>query len=131
MVNLDKDVLPAPPRTDPTGTTSLVTTCFTRCGRLACYRFAATVPNSPTDSHRLAHITRYVGDLIQRIDDTPKTADHTPQDPFETEIRMLRKAIGPALPLAMRYFDIPTPRSREDLDDLVATLKGGELQQRR
>ncbi len=80
---------------------------------------------------KLAHITRYVGDLIQRIDDTPKTADHTPQDPFETEIRMLRRAIGPALPLAMRYFGIPMPRMREDLDDLVATLKSGELQQRR
>lgn len=60
---------------------------------------------------KLAHITRFVGDLIERIDQTPQNADIAPCDPFDTEMRMLRKAIGPALPLGMKYFKIKMPES--------------------
>jgi hypothetical protein len=68
---------------------------------------------------KLAHITRFVGDLIERIDKTPQNADRAPCDPFDTEMRMLRRAIGPALPLAMKYFKIKMPESRAELDALL------------
>lgn len=76
---------------------------------------------------KLAHITRFVGDLIERIDQTPADADRSPCDPFDTEIRMLRKAIGPALPLALRYFGIPRPESRVDLDAWAEAFNRGQL----
>ena len=75
---------------------------------------------------KLAHITRFVGDLIERIDQAPTDADRTPCDPFETEIRMLRKALGPALPLAMMYFGIKMPQSRKQLDQTVGALINGK-----
>jgi len=45
----------------------------------------------------------------------PADADRSPADPFETEMQMIRKAIGPALPIAMKYFCIDMPKSREEL----------------
>jgi hypothetical protein len=77
--------------------------------------------------NKLAHITRFVGDLIERIDQTPADADRRPCDPFDTEIRMLRKAIGPALPLALRYFGIRMPQSRKDLDAWAEAANRGQL----
>ena len=76
---------------------------------------------------KLAHITRYVGDLIERIDRVPDDADRAPCDPFETEIRMLRKALGPALPIAMKYFGIKMPESRKGLDETVGAMIDGKL----
>ncbi len=76
---------------------------------------------------KLAHITRYVGDIIERIDQAPSNADRAPCDPFETEIRMLRKALGPALPLAMKYFGIKMPESRKDLDETIGAMINGDL----
>jgi hypothetical protein len=56
---------------------------------------------------RLSHrTTSFIADLVERIDRTPVDADHSPTDPFDTEIRMLRKAIGPALTIGMKYFGI-------------------------
>ncbi len=68
---------------------------------------------------KLAHITRYVGELIERIDAAPDDADRTPCDPFETEIRMLSKALGPALPQAMKYFGIKMPKTRQEFSALL------------
>ena len=45
--------------------------------------------------------------------------DSVIDSPFDTEMRMLRKAIGPALPLAMKYFKIPMPKSRQELNGLI------------
>jgi len=76
---------------------------------------------------KLARITRMVGDLIERIDRVPPGADHRPCDPFETEIRMLRRAVGPVLALALRYFGIRMPGSRKELDTLVTGIIDGKL----
>ena len=76
---------------------------------------------------KLAHITRYIADLVERIDRTPADAYHSPTDPFETEMRMLRKALGPALPIAMKYLRIDMPKNREELTQLVDDLSRGKL----
>ena len=34
-------------------------------------------------------------------------------------MRMLHKAIGPALPLSMKYFKISMPKSRQEFDALL------------
>jgi hypothetical protein len=77
--------------------------------------------------NKLAHITRFVGDLIERIDRTPPDEDTAPCDPVKTEARMLRKAFGPALPLIMRFFGFTMPKSRAEMDAFIRTLMAGSL----
>jgi hypothetical protein len=79
---------------------------------------------------KLAHINCFIGDLVERIDRTSPDADRTPCDPFETEMRMLRKALGPALPLAMKYLGIKMPENRKELDETVELLIDGKLPKR-
>jgi hypothetical protein len=57
----------------------------------------------------------------------PDNADHSPTDPFDTEMRMVRKAIGPALPIALKYLRIGMPKNREELTQLVDDLSRGKL----
>jgi hypothetical protein len=75
---------------------------------------------------KLAHITRFIGDIVQRIDRTPADADHAPTDPFETEIRMFRKALGRMLVAGLRAYGIKLPESRTDLDRMVTALIDGK-----
>lgn len=89
--------------------------------------------HKPTDTmewinfEKLAHITRFVGDLIERIDQTPSDADTTPCDPFAMEMRMLRKALGFVLPLALRSFKLRMPKSRDELNEWAEALNSGKL----
>jgi len=76
---------------------------------------------------KLAHITAFIADLVERIDATPADADRSPTDPFEVEMRMIRKAIGPALPIALKYFGLKMPESREELTQLVDDLSHGKI----
>jgi len=76
---------------------------------------------------KLARITSFAADVIERIDRTPADANRRPHDPFETEIRMLRKAIGPALRVVMKYLKIKMPESRDDLTTVVGGLIDGKL----
>jgi aminopeptidase YwaD len=68
---------------------------------------------------KLAHITCFISDIVQRIDVTPPDADHAPTDPFDIELRMLRKALGPLAITGLRAMGIKLPESREELDRLV------------
>ena len=76
---------------------------------------------------KLAHITRFVADLIERIDQTPPDADTTPCDPFAMEMRMTRKALGFLLPLALRAFKLRMPNSRDELNEWAEALNSGKL----
>ena len=76
---------------------------------------------------KLAHITRFIADLVERIDATPADTDRSPVDPFETEIRMLKKALGPVAVTALRAYGIKLPKSREELDEFVGGLVDGNL----
>lgn len=76
---------------------------------------------------KLAHITCYIAALVERIDRTPADADRSPTDPFEIEMRMIRKAIGPALPIALKYLRLSMPKTREELTQLVDDLAHGKI----
>ena len=76
---------------------------------------------------KLAHITRYIGELVEQIDCIPAGADRAPTDHFDTEMRMWRSALGLALPLAMKYFGLKMPETREELTDLVEHIGDGVL----
>lgn len=99
---------------------------FLSCGQGTHY-------HKPTDDMRwinfdkLAHITRFVADLIDRIDQTPTDADTTPCDPFAMEMRMTRKALGFLLPLALRAFKLRMPESRAQLEEWAEALNSGKL----
>jgi hypothetical protein len=99
---------------------------FLSCGRGRHY-------HSPQDTmewinfEKLAHTTRFISDLVDRIDHTPTSADHAPTDPFDIEMRMIRKAIGPALPIALKYLRIGMPKTREELTQLVDDLAQGKI----
>jgi hypothetical protein len=75
---------------------------------------------------KLAHITCFISDIVQRIDRTPANADHAPADPFDIEIRMLRKALGPMAITGLRAIGIKLPESRRDLDRFVTNLIDGK-----
>ena len=76
---------------------------------------------------KLAHITRYIGELVEGIDRTPAEADREPADFFDTEMRMWRRALGLALPLAMRYFGLKMPETRDELTGLVEHIGDGGM----
>lgn len=76
---------------------------------------------------KLAHVTTFIADLVGRIDKTPADADREPVDPFEFEIRMLRKALGPLAIAGLRAYGIKVPESREELDEFVGGLVDGNL----
>lgn len=76
---------------------------------------------------KLADITCYIADLVERIDATPADADHTPADPFDTEIRMLKKALGPIAITGIRATGFQIPESREDLDAFIKKVIDGKL----
>lgn len=74
---------------------------------------------------KLAHITCFIADLIESIDAAPASSDRSPVDPFEMEIRMLKKALGPIAITALRAYGVKVPESREDLDRFVTHLIHG------
>jgi hypothetical protein len=101
---------------------------FLSCGQGVHY-------HSPEDTldwinfDKLAHITRFIADIVERIDRTPGDADHTPTDPFATEARMLRKAVGPLAVTGLRAFGVKLPESRAELDSLINRLLYGRALQ--
>ena len=63
---------------------------------------------------------------MKRIDRTPADADRSRVDPFDIEIRMLRKALGPILLTGLRAYGVKIPASRADADRLVSNLVAGQ-----
>ncbi len=71
---------------------------------------------------KLARITEFVAGLLRRIDQRPGQRGRRRVDPFEFESRMIRKALGPGLPLLVRAAGHPLPESRKDLDAMIKAL---------
>ena len=76
---------------------------------------------------KLARITSFIADLVERIDATPANACRSPTDRFDIEMRMLRKALGLALPVGMKYLGLSIPSTREELTQMVDDLSHGKL----
>ncbi len=73
---------------------------------------------------RVRRILDFLIEIIGLLDKAPMHRGRKAIDPYEFEIRMMRKAIGWPLPLLLRYMGcrkLPL-RSRADLDDLARKL---------
>lgn len=77
---------------------------------------------------KLAHITRFIADLVARIDDLSDEYEWELYDPFDTDIRMLKRALGPIAIAALRAYGIKIPKTREELDELIEYYGQGILQ---
>jgi len=43
-------------------------------------------------------------------------------DTVDFEVRMIRQAVGPALPLLMKRYGVEMPTTREEMDALIGML---------
>ena len=68
---------------------------------------------------KLAYITNFIADLIWKLDETPAGEQPDADDPIDFEIRMIKKAVGPKLPLLLKAAGIAMPGNRKELDDLI------------
>ncbi|MCP5538497.1 MAG: M28 family peptidase [Akkermansiaceae bacterium] len=73
---------------------------------------------------KLAHITHFIADLLCKLDEFPAGEQADADDPVEFEIRMIRKALGPKLPLILKAVGVTMPETRDDLDELIGYLTG-------
>ena len=76
---------------------------------------------------KLGRITAFVADLIEQINATPRHPETGPRDPFDVDIRMLRDALGLALPLGLKALGREIPTSREELDSLIENALSNKL----
>ena len=77
---------------------------------------------------KLGRITEFIAELLERIDEEPpEQASAPPCDPFEMEIRMLKEAIGPVFPFALKQLKLKEPTNREELNELVSPLVNRSL----
>ena len=63
-------------------------------------------------------------DLLCKLDEFPAGEQADADDPVEFEIRMIRKALGPKLPLILKAVGVSMPETRDDLDELIGYLTG-------
>lgn len=74
---------------------------------------------------KLARITDFVAGLLRRIDERPGERGRVRVDPFEFEVRMIRKAAGPALPILLKVLGREIPASRGELDAVIGRVVRG------
>ncbi|MEM7600180.1 MAG: M28 family peptidase [Verrucomicrobiota bacterium] len=71
---------------------------------------------------KLAAITEFTAACIRKIDETPGRQGGEASDTLDFEVRMIRKAVGPALPVLMKRYGVGLPKTREEMDALVGLL---------
>lgn len=71
---------------------------------------------------KLACITEFVATCIRKIDERPGGAGTEVPDTVDFEVRMIRAAVGPALPLLMKRYGVAMPTTREEMDALIGLL---------
>ena len=71
---------------------------------------------------KLARITEFTAACIRKIDETPGGESSSAPDTVDFEVRMIKKAVGPALPLLLKRYGIEMPTTREEMDTLIGLL---------
>lgn len=71
---------------------------------------------------KLAAITEFVATCIRKIDETPGGASSERPDTVDFEVRMIRRAIGPLLPVLMKRYGVAIPTTRQEMDALIRLL---------
>ncbi|MHC4305944.1 MAG: M28 family metallopeptidase [Planctomycetota bacterium] len=62
--------------------------------------------------------------LVQEMDSAPLDGGAAPEDPAEFEVRMIKDAIGPALPMILAFIGLERLETRADIDQIAAALAG-------
>ena len=71
---------------------------------------------------KLAAITEFVASCIRKIDEFPGGASSKRPDTVDFEVRMIRRAVGPLLPLLMKRYGVAMPTTRKEMDALIRLL---------
>jgi hypothetical protein len=71
---------------------------------------------------KLARITEFTAACIRKIDERPGGETKEVPDTVDFEVRMIRRAVGPALPLLMKRYGVEMPTKREEMDALIGLL---------
>jgi hypothetical protein len=71
---------------------------------------------------KLARITEFTATCIRMIDESPGGESKEVPDTVDFEVRMIRKAVGPALPLLLKRYGAEMPTTREEMDTLIGLL---------
>ncbi len=72
---------------------------------------------------KLACITEFVAACIRKIDESPGGATTEVADTVDFEVRMIRQAVGPVLPLLLKRYGVAMPTTREEMDALIGLLQ--------
>lgn len=71
---------------------------------------------------KLASITEFVAGCIRKIDESPGGETTERPDTVDFEVRMIRQAVGPLLPLLMKRYGVAMPSTRQEMDALIRLL---------
>jgi hypothetical protein len=71
---------------------------------------------------KLACITEFVAACLRKIDERPGGATTEVPDTVDFEVRMIRQAVGPLLPLLMKRYGVAMPTTRKEMDALIKLL---------
>ncbi len=71
---------------------------------------------------KLAHITEFVAACLRKIDASPGGATAERPDTVDFEVRLIREAVGPLLPLLMKRYGVAMPTTRQEMDALIKLL---------
>jgi len=71
---------------------------------------------------KLARITEFVAACIRKIDESPGGETAELPDTVDFELRMIRRAVGPLLPLLLKRYGLAMPTTRPEMDALIGLL---------
>ena len=71
---------------------------------------------------KLARITEFTAACIRKIDERPGGEATEVPETVDFEVRLIRKAVGPALPLLMKRYGVEMPTTRKEMDSLIGLL---------
>ncbi|HUT89256.1 MAG TPA: M28 family peptidase [Thermoguttaceae bacterium] len=99
---------------------------FLSCGRWPHYHAPTDTPDR-LNYRKMQRIAKYLVRLVESLCDTQLEERRESADTVDFEIRCLKRALGPILPLALRTLGIKRLETRQDLTDLAGALLAAGL----
>jgi hypothetical protein len=94
---------------------------FLSCGRWPHYHVPTDTPDR-LNYRKMHRIAKYLVRLVESLCGTRLEEPHEPADTVDFEIRCLKRALGPILPIALRILGVKRLVTRQDLSELAAAL---------
>jgi hypothetical protein len=99
---------------------------FLSCGRWPHYHAPTDTPDR-LNYRKMHRIARYLVRLVESLCDARVEERRESADTVDFEIRCLKRALGPILPLALRILGIKRLETRQDLSDLAGAMLAAGL----